>query len=202
MKRTLAVCWLMFLSLTLAWPAPGAGEAAKPAGQASPLPASTPVAKGDFWQQNDCVRAIPEPILDEQVYPGKTFRLDGTTGVGTEKAKLTDDLDLTIQNAGCEYFCLNFIFSWKKQPGEPRAVKAWYVKAARLLARIEKGNSRAGEVRSAMGMIKARMTKPEPLKFGEELSRQGIIREDIMLMKEETNDGRVNLSIAYCQGPL
>lgn len=102
-------------------------------------------ANSTFSQQHpDCVRSLPEPILKKSVFPKKTFVLrdgvkDNPAKRGFEKTKISNDVDLTIENSGCENYSLSFEFTVRNINRNVSDTKFWYNKSIELMNLVKKG---------------------------------------------------------------
>ena len=58
----------------------------------------------------DCFRSKAGNIIDKEIYPNSVFSLNPDNLTAIEFVELKNGDILTIENTGCEYFILNFIF--------------------------------------------------------------------------------------------
>ncbi len=100
----------------------------------------------------DCDRAAPDaPTLSHKVFPTATFAIvDQTFGsegdtplrqkVGRERVRLSDAVELTVVQSGCEDYAVSYEFRLT-EPVPAKADQAyWLERAAQLIAQVEPGN--------------------------------------------------------------
>jgi hypothetical protein len=81
--------------------------------------------------QNECVRQVPEPLVDKTKFPNSTFRLENF--VGFETVDLSIDEKLIIKNTGCESYTLVLRFEVPSGDKTPEDVIFWYDKLIGLI---------------------------------------------------------------------
>ena len=86
-------------------------------------------ARADWWDENQCPRAIPVPAFREGVLQ-HTFSLDGERGVAIEAA-LIDGAPVTISHSGCENLTWVFAFP-SSADGKTSAAISWALLVKRL----------------------------------------------------------------------
>jgi hypothetical protein len=80
---------------------------------------------------NECVRQIPEPLVDTTKFPDAAFRMENF--VGFETADLSDTEKLIIKNTGCESYTLVLRFEVPAQEKTPDDVIFWYDRLVGLI---------------------------------------------------------------------
>jgi hypothetical protein len=95
----------------------------------------------DSCKWEDCVRGEPEAICHKNAFKNHSFRVDSTTSavhIGHEKATLKNGDVLEIQNAGCEYYVLEFTFTTSRFKADTTDLVYWCDAAIQLMKSIEK----------------------------------------------------------------
>ena len=64
----------------------------------------------NFWQLNECVRSIPDPLAIKSSVASSSFQLDTLNGIGYESILLKNGDSLFLRNSGCEYFSVEFTY--------------------------------------------------------------------------------------------
>jgi hypothetical protein len=95
-------------------------------------------------QVSDCVRSVPEPIVEKAVFQNTTFKLEKNKeypyqDTGFETITFDNGDKLTIENTGCENYTLIFKFQTKSFAGDPADTKLCYKKAIELIEVAKKG---------------------------------------------------------------
>jgi len=105
-------------------------------------------ARADFWTENGCVLAKPEPLLKNG-----GFRIDDRTGRAHESLKLGDGIVVRLEQSHCEYVSRTYTFILKPPPEDTDIIGWQYRKALELLALLEKRSSqklKLGDERKAL----------------------------------------------------
>jgi len=154
--------------------------------------------------ENECVRAIPEPILDTLIFPNSEFML--INYVGFEKVNLKNGDTLIIRNCGCETYSLVFRFEIGRDDTRIDNYDRWYRVLVKQLSMIENA------VKSPINIEEAKFTlinyidnyNNQPLKIGEIISiEDGTIPEMMRFDKVLPLDNdRVGLELSVWIGPL
>lgn len=158
----------------------------------------------------ECVRAVPVPILKKSVFPKKTFNLTKNKEnpgemIGYEKVKVNKDIDLTIVNAGCENYTLNFQFMVKNQKRPTTETNFWYQTAIDLMNSIKKGIRSVDLDLISRGLraVANYLHKTKKPKFENYLEFGGTdIRDTVVLDKVSQQAGKHKISISFSVGPL
>lgn len=154
-------------------------------------------------QDDDCVRALPEPVLKKAVFPAARFQLDKARREGTETAQLGNGTRLRIRHWGCEYYTLTFRFEGQLSPA-PADLRAWYRQAAALLRQTAPGlDAPVHPLQAAAALTHAAAAKAAPA-LNQELHYAGEdIRETVTLEKaRQTGPGGYSLELTVAVGPL
>jgi hypothetical protein len=91
-------------------------------------------ANSDYWQENHCTRAVPEPALVKKGVKGHTFRIVKRRGEALETALIGDDR-ITIIHFGCEGVGWTIRTRLRSEPAAMSAAGA-YDQARKLLQNI------------------------------------------------------------------
>ena len=87
----------------------------------------------------NCVRGQAEPIVLKSVYPKTEFHLNKDSLSGIETILINETEKVTINNVGCEYYTLNFIFETKNYTGDLSNFYYWYKASYDLVNNIKAG---------------------------------------------------------------
>ncbi|WP_133257203.1 hypothetical protein [Hymenobacter edaphi] len=154
-------------------------------------------------QTDDCVRGLPEPVLQKAVFPTAKFQLNKARREGTETAQLGGGTRLTLLNAGCEYYTLTFRFEGQLRT-VPADTRAWYRQAAALLRQTAPGlQAPVHPLQAAAALTRAAGAKAAPA-LNQELHYDGEeIRETVALAKvRKVGSTGYNLELTVSLGPL
>jgi hypothetical protein len=158
----------------------------------------------DLTEDYDCPRGIPEPVLDEKKFPGRTFRLQEDR-TGLEKFNFSNGDKLTITNSGCEYIMLTFRFETKKFSGDTTDLKYWSESAVKLFNGIKKNCKTSFDWDKGLQALKnfysvntpESQTGPE-IDFGGEDIRSFVSFDRI----EQINEKEFAVTVSFGVGPL
>jgi len=103
-------------------------------------------------QDDDCVRSIPEPIIDKSKFPNTSFELKERIGYETVKFENGDILE--IQNAGCEYYTISFCFKTSEHTADSTDFKGSCENIIKLLEKIKDAQKSPIDINNAISVIK------------------------------------------------
>ncbi|MGI8494894.1 MAG: hypothetical protein ACR2L1_06230 [Pyrinomonadaceae bacterium] len=167
--------------------------------------------QGQTTQSDDCVRAIPEPIIKNQVFPKTSFKLvKGKSypfeSVGYEKVQIKDGLNLTIINSGCENYTLTFRFEVSNLSHNIKDANFWYGKAVELMLMVKKGirSQDTGLITKGTNAINSYIKKNRELKYENYIDFGGSEIRDVVVVDKVKKQGlkKYQIEISYSIGPL
>lgn len=162
-------------------------------------------------QSDDCVRAVPEPIIKKQIFPKTSFKLEKGESypfesVGYEKVEINNNLNLTIINSGCENYTLTFRFEIGNLSHKIEDTKFWYRKAVELMLMTKKGirSEDVNLITRGTNAIRSYTERNRTLKYGNYIDFGGKeIRDTAVLDKVKKQDAKkYRIEISYSIGPL
>jgi hypothetical protein len=104
-------------------------------------------------QDDDCVRSIPEPIIDTTKFPNVSFVLKNRVGYETLKFDNGDILE--IKNAGCEYYSIVFCFKTSEYIADSTDFRGSCESIIKLLEKIKDAQKSAIDINNAISALKA-----------------------------------------------
>ncbi len=167
--------------------------------------------QGQITQSDDCVRAIPEPIIKKQVFPKTSFRLvKGKSypfeSVGYEKVQIKDGLNLTIINSGCENYTLTFRFEVSNLSHKTEDARFWYGKAVELMLMVKKGirSQDTDLIKRGTNAVNSYIKKNRKLKYENYIDFGESEIRDVVVVDKVKKQGLKNyqIEISYSIGPL
>jgi hypothetical protein len=168
-------------------------------------------AQGQTTQSDDCVRAIPEPIIKKTVFPKTSFKLIKNKSypfesVGYEKVQIKNGIDLTIINSGCENYTLTFRFELSNLSHQTEDAKFWYRKAVELMLMVKKGirSQDTNLIVRGTNAINSYIKKNRKLKYENYIDFGGSDIRDVAVVDKVEKQGRrkYQIEISYSIGPL
>lgn len=157
----------------------------------------------------ECVRAEPEPIINKEIFPNTTFRLEKNKefpfeSLGYETVEFENGDKLLIENIGCENFTLVFHFETKRFLHDTDDARFWYKTAAGLIAQTNKGILESYKINNGLKALNSHIEKNKNLKFDEEIDYCGAdIRCVITLDKVmKLENKKVEITVSFGTGPL
>ncbi len=90
----------------------------------------------DYWEQNNCVRGVPERVL-VKAKPASVFTLNREDGTAIESLKLDAHTSVNILHSGCEYYGLSYRFMLDDANMKFPVVGDEYRAALRLLEKLK-----------------------------------------------------------------
>lgn len=126
-------------------------------------------------QNDDCVRSIPEPIIDKSKFPNASFELKKRVGYETVKFENGDILE--IQNAGCEYYSVSFCFKTSEYTADSADFKGSCENITKLLEKVKDAQNSPIDINNAISVIKTFEENTNNNLSSEITIREGEIRE-------------------------
>jgi hypothetical protein len=161
-------------------------------------------SKEDRLKPSDCVRGTPEPVIKKNVFPKSNFTLQADSLTGIEKVEFDNGDKLTIENAGCEYFSLNFRFESSRFIADTTDTKYWADKALRLIKETEHGIDAPVDLKKGIKAFAKYIAKSKKPKLFEETD-YGIneIRYFVFLNRiQKINNSKFAIELTFSVGPL
>lgn len=159
----------------------------------------------DNYDDLDCVRSLPEPILLKEYLPDAQFEFLKKERKGIETASFGNGDRLTIENSGCEFFVLSFHFETNRFQADLNNTDYWYDAALQLMNEILPGVDSPLDIESGNKKLVRYIAKNKSkLKFNTEIDYgEDDIRSFIYLDPvEKLDDGKFSINISYAFGPL
>jgi hypothetical protein len=158
-------------------------------------------------QTSDCTRSTPESIVDQSVFPNKTFSLTDDKQIGTETVLLPGNRKLTITNTGCEYYHLIFQFEtadYSVKQIASKDSKFWYKEIVKFLKIVRGGIQAPIQLDKAVDRLNQITRKRERPRFEAEIDYGGTdIRTFFSVQPMQTKEkNKVVLEISFSVGPL
>lgn len=160
---------------------------------------------------DDCVRAVPVPIIKKSVFPNTTFKLSENKEypaekIGTETVKLNQSDSLVIENRGCENYTLTFKFTTAKFSTALSNTKFWYAKAIELVEQTKKG-IRKEDIRLISDGIatlkKYARNRKNPKYENHLIYNDSEIKESVALKGvKKLKNGKYEIEVSFGVGPL
>jgi len=126
-------------------------------------------------QNDNCVRSIPEPIIDKSKFTNVNFVLKDRVGYETVKFDNGDILE--IQNAGCEYYSIDFCFKTSEYVADSTDFKGSCDNIIKLLEKIKDAQKSAIDINNAISVLKTFEENANNNLKSEIIIRDGEIRE-------------------------
>ena len=155
-------------------------------------------------ETDECVRGIPEPVLDEAVFPEVHFELLAD-GRGIETVVYDNGDSLIVINWGCEYYNLTFCFVTKQYQAAPTDVQYWVAAGMELMNKVEKGVHSAVHVKADLECVSGAMAdKQIGVRYSEPVvCDSSEIGESVIFEKVAVRDnGYVRIGVTFSVGPL
>lgn len=159
----------------------------------------------DDYEDLECVRSLPEPILLKEYFPDAHFEFLKKERKGIETASFENGDRLTVENSGCEFFVLSFHFETNRFQADLNDCSYWYNAALQLMNEILLGLDSPLDIESGNNKLVRYIAKNKSkLKFNTEIDYGGDdIRSFIYLDPvEKLDDGKFRINISYALGPL
>ncbi len=162
-------------------------------------------------QSDDCVRAIPEPIIKKQVFPKTSFTLVKNKSypfeaIGYEKVQIENNLNMTIINSGCENYTLTFQFELGGLSHKIEDTKFWYKKAVELMLMTKKGirSQDVSLINRGTNALSSHIGKNKTLKYEDYIDFGGSEIRDVVAVNKVKKQGlkKYQIEISYSIGPL
>ena len=182
-----------------------------------PTATATPIAEGDPTNSNketksqefECVRAKPEAIINNSIFPDTTFKLEKNKEfpkqeTGFESVKFKNGDKLIIENTGCENYTLIFRFETGRFSNNPDNIRLWYKNAVSLMEQTIKGIREPNLLVRGTKALKSYLKKTKTPQFNEEIDFGGKeIREVVSIAKvEKLSEKNYQVEVSYGVGPL
>lgn len=154
----------------------------------------------------DCFRSKAENIIDKEIYPNSVFSLNPDNLTAIEFVELKNGDILTIENTGCEYFILNFIFESDIYNEDIDDLKYWYNAVTLLMNEVKSAiiNSPL-DIENGIKALENYASKSEKhlilneeIFYGETEIQSFVYLENI----SKITDSRYKISIVFGYGPL
>lgn len=167
------------------------------------------IAADDDQNSPECVRAKPEPIINKEVFPKTTFKLEKNKKrpfeyLGYETVEVENGDRLLIENIGCENYTLVFRFVTSRFSGKTNDARFWYEKSAELIGQMMNGIREPNTITDQVKALNSYIEKDNPLKFNEEIeiADEGI-KENVRLEKiKKLKNKKVEIVLSFNTGPL
>ncbi|MDN5205519.1 hypothetical protein QQ008_29315 [Fulvivirgaceae bacterium BMA10] len=146
------------------------------------------IKKDNYWITNECTRSIPKAIVKKNKVQNWSFSIDSIRGIGFEKAYFSNDIQLTIENKGCEYYWVEFTFNQSLGTD----AKSQSLKLVDLLKILKNNTNAPFNYDAAITII---FTEYERLKPGAIIDIDEMEKFEILRISENTK-------VAFYIGPL
>ena len=165
--------YIIFITLLLAFStACKVGESAREKKETATI---LPAAKNEENNlsdktSSDCPRSEPEAIIEKDIFPKTTFRLEKNTGypyqkLGHETVEFENGDKLFIEHVGCENFTLVFHYETNRFPRATKNVRFWYKTAIDLVEKTVKGIEKTELPKNGLKALKSHLEKDDELKY-------------------------------------
>jgi hypothetical protein len=151
-------------------------------------------AHADWWEDNSCVRAVPEPALAKDA-PGHSFKIVPDQGIAIETAML-DGREISIEHSGCENLTWNIRMALDGKE-KPNPAEAWAAAGA-LLGRLAPHAADIYGIKEARALIAKPPKRLPPLGEFVDLD-EDIIRTSLAIDIAEPGH---TLTVTLSYGPL
>ena len=151
-----------------------------------------------------CPRGQAVSVVNMEVYPNASFKLNDDHLSGTETIELKDGNKLVIKNWGCEYYVLTFRFETNRFKADTTDIKYWMDKSIILMSEIENGLHVPLHISDGTAATTAFLKSNKEYQLGDEIvSKEGEIRDFVTLDRiQKLGDKRFAIEISYTTGPL
>ena len=157
----------------------------------------------------ECARGTAEPIIKKTVFPNTNFKLQPDKISGIETVVFDNNDRLTINNWGCESYCLTFRFETTRFQQDTTNLQFWYKKSVLLMTEIVNGLDSPINIDKGTKELNNFIEKDQPnnytnLKLQEEIDFGGEdIRDYVTVDRiQKINDKKYAIEISYITGPL
>ena len=154
--------------------------------------------------EKDCVRSIPEPVVDQSVFPNSTFRLENS--VGFETVNISETERLIIKNTGCESYAFLLRFEIPQLDKKIDDVNYWYKRLVKLLSAVQEGIDSPIDIYEATIKLVNYIDNYDnhPVKLGTYITIRDSEIPEMMCFDavKELGKNRVALEISIWMGPL
>lgn len=159
-----------------------------------------------------CMRAMPEPIVNKTIFPKTIFQLAPDSLSALETVDFENGDRLIIEHFGCEYFSLKFRFETSRFNTDTTDIAFWYKKTVILVSELLQGLHKPKHMRKGIKVLSEHIEKDQHndyrnLRLGEEIDygdtdfptfRDFLIIESI----QKLTDKKCAVEITFSSGPL
>lgn len=163
-----------------------------------------------YSQENEnyeCIRGQAEPIVLKSVFPKTEFNLNNDSISGIETILINESEKVTINNVGCEFYTLNFVFETKKYKGEFTNLNYWYQASYELVNEIKIGLDSPIDIELGLKFFKKYIEKNKKgLQLNTEIdfgpTEPNAIRNFVTLHEITKIEDKYFVNISFTVGPL
>jgi hypothetical protein len=180
-------------------------------------PTATPITKADPTnsdsknqsQDFECVRAKPEPIINNAIFAETTFKLEKNIEfphqeIGFEAVLFKNGDTLVVEHSGCENYTLVFRFETERFSNNTEDSAAWYKNAISLMEQTIKGIREPNLMIRGTKALKSHLKKTKTPKFDESIDFGGDeIRSSVSVKTvEKKSENKYEVQVSFGIGPL
>lgn len=158
-----------------------------------------------YHRFEDCPRGVPEPILSQEVFTKRKFRIEEEEGRAYEMVLMPGSDSLVIVHGGCEYIETSFRF-YTNEPANAAAKLMMNKKALTALNEIIQGLKDPKDFMDGTRILSDQLRKGS-LKIGEEyefgvFEPTGLGRTVMLKEVRSLPNGRLRVVVDFKTGPI